>query len=133
MGLHLYSQNVLISVGILALLFAGHVQSSSATNECLDFCSSGGACLKTKNGPKCICSPEWTGERCDIRQELKLTEQMRISQVANLSLRDNRCSFAPEDVCNYNGVCYVIDNQFACHCNYPYIGQYCENDQLSGI
>lgn len=45
-------------------------------------------------------------------------------------LRNDPCAVAPEDICEYRGICYLDDAAtpptFACHCTYPYGGKNCE-------
>jgi hypothetical protein len=125
MVLHRYHQSVFALIVILSLVNVDRVQSSSARNECLGYCSSGGVCLKSNNGPKCICLPTWTGERCDISQEFTLNQLVHASQADMANIRNNLCSFVT-DFCQNNGICYVNGNEFACHCRYPYLGDNCE-------
>jgi hypothetical protein len=133
MVLHRYYSNVFALIIIFSLVNANLSQLTTATKECMNYCSSGGVCLKSNNGPKCICLPEWTGERCDIPREFTLTKQMRASQIDTISLRNNLCTIAPLGYCQNGGVCYVNDGTFACYCPYPYIGDYCENEEISGM
>ncbi|KAH3813041.1 hypothetical protein DPMN_141490 [Dreissena polymorpha] len=36
-------------------------------NECIDVrCENGGTCFNTPGSYKCICTPGWTGELCNI-------------------------------------------------------------------
>ncbi|UJR20195.1 hypothetical protein I4U23_023327 [Adineta vaga] len=115
-------------IAILLMIIVNFAQSSSTTNSCSNYCSPGGACLKTKEGPKCICLPEWTGVRCEIQQTVGLTNRMSSSKVDQIHLRNNLCASIPPNYCNYNGECYVNGAfQFACQCRYPFVGEFCKD------
>jgi hypothetical protein len=111
---------------VLSMTMANPVQSSDCTN----YCSSGGACLPTNEGPKCICYPEWTGKHCETRQVVAGLKGMSSSSAHGANLRTNLCDLLYPNYCKNNGICYVNDGIFACHCRYPFVGEYCE--QVSG-
>jgi hypothetical protein len=125
--IHHHSYPSVSTLIILVLLASLHViQSNFISNECLNYCSNGGICLDNNNGPKCICLPEWTGQRCDFRQDFSLTKQMQNSQANMAIVRSNPCNSAPPAFCKNDGICYVNVVKFACFCRYPYIGDNCE-------
>ncbi|CAF2020319.1 unnamed protein product [Rotaria magnacalcarata] len=120
-----------VSTLVIVLLFSSlHlIQSNSISNECLDYCSNNGLCIETNNGRKCICLPEWTGQRCDFPRDSSLTKQMHNSLVDMTFVRNNPCNSAPAGFCKNNGICFVEASKFKCFCQYPYTGDYC--DELS--
>ncbi len=128
MAFHCYYQTLFGLIIILAMMNTNLVQSAFVPNECFNYCSIGGVCLKSKDGPKCICLPKWTGERCDLPQNSTLIQQINASQANTTDLRNNLCNFLPTDFCKNDGVCYVdtTNYMFVCYCRYPYIGDNCE-------
>jgi hypothetical protein len=137
MALRCYYQKISGLFIILSLMNVNLVQSSSTTNQCLNYCSSGGVCLKSNNGPKCICLPKWTGERCDIPEKSTLGERLYSSRAGTKDARNDPCDSAPVNLCQHNGICHVEkdvasgSNVFACYCRYPYVGEYCQ--RVSGM
>ena len=118
------NRNMRAFITLFLIINANLIASSSVSDQCDNYCTSGGACLITNTGPKCVCHLEWTGERCETR----LFE----NEVGKANSESNLCNFIPADYCKNGGKCYVdtLKNMFACFCTYPYTGQYCE--QISG-
>jgi hypothetical protein len=133
MFLHCCYRNLFHLAITLSLINIILAQSNVAENECSNYCSNGGVCFKSDGGPKCACLSTWTGERCDISQAGSLIDTLRASQVGNINLRDQRCTFVPANFCNNRGTCFYDDvkKSLACKCVYPYAGDYC--DEISGM
>jgi hypothetical protein len=60
-----------------------------------------------------------------------LSEKLRTLSVDTKDPRNDPCNSAPAGFCKNNGICYLdtINDPYACHCQYPYVGYHC--DELS--
>ena len=124
-----YYQTILGLTIITLLRNVNFVQTSPTKNECADYCSTGGVCLESNAGPKCICLPEWGGERCDIPEKSTLIKSLSITRRIAADPSSDPCSYLPSNFCKNNGICFVdqTTNKFTCQCRDPYAGQYCED------
>ncbi|XP_060710565.1 zonadhesin-like [Hemiscyllium ocellatum] len=66
------------------------------------FCENGGTCQATVNGPKCVCSPSFTGTRCEFGLN------------------------CPDDFCENGGTCQATVNGPKCMCSPSFTGTHCE-------
>ena len=109
---------------ILSMISVNRIQASSIPDACFSYCSNGGTCYQSNNGPKCLCSPQWVGERCHVRQNPTVVKERVPRQTDE---RSAQCNKLNPPFCQNNGICYVDSNdKFACYCRDPYIGDYCE-------
>jgi hypothetical protein len=133
MILHCDYQKFSALIILLLMINVNRIQPGSVPNACLNYCFNGGACYKSNTSPKCICSPKWTGLRCDIPQNATFIEQVDATQADATDERNNQCTKIPADYCLHNGICYVDTNTniYACYCRFPYTGDHCE--ELSGM
>ena len=129
MAIHCYFQTFSALIITFSMINVNLIQSASTPDACLNYCS-GGYCYEIDAGPKCVCSPKWTGERCDIPQN-----ETFVDQVNGTKQRNHPCSALPADYCKNSGICHLdtATKKFGCHCNYPYAGNYCESIKFNGM
>jgi len=103
--------------------------SDTNLKQCFNYCSNDAVCLMNdENNPTCYCLPGWKGERCDIIREFIPTDSISSQQLnkRRINLRNVPCDFAPDNMCNGNGICQYNGTQLTCACTGLYTGAYCE-------
>lgn len=62
---HRYHQSILCMMIVLSAINVSLIQAIPAAKDCFNYCLNDGICLMTDNGPKCTCSSQWMGTRCE--------------------------------------------------------------------
>ncbi|CAF1425035.1 unnamed protein product [Adineta ricciae] len=113
-------------IAILLLTTGNLVQSSSTANPCTNYCSQGGVCLKTPQGPKCICLPRWKGKHCEIQEAAGGINSSQVVQADQVRNGPGLCEIFAPNHCLNGGICDVNEQEFICHCKYPFTGDRCQ-------
>lgn len=122
-----YYANMFNSIIILSMISVNLIQAGSIPDACYNYCSNGGSCYQSKAGFGCVCSSQWTGERCDVRQNSTSINERVFIQADSTDERNAQCDRLNPPFCQNNGFCYLDANdKFACYCRDPYIGVHCE-------